>query len=436
MNDHNGFRFSLRNMVVSCALLGGLTMTSHAAETWNSDDIKSFIDGATIMAAGGGGSPTVAFRLSSKYFGDSDTVTLNDVSDIEVGKDHSAATIGAIGSPASLFDLPDPLELPLNAYRGMYFLFNHLETPINYLMPIEVGAINGLYALLVALELNKEIPGSQISVLNVDGGGRSVPTLPLLIYSYFPSVYDQSAVVTSPFSTVQLKPPVPSEWAILNALGGSQARIEATILAMLSGKNSPYSGAAGYGSFYAKADVIANSPPVTGQIKVARDIGQTYRGSPAGSAVAAKLNDSGRVAKVVFSGTVTNVTQDTQGLDYGVVTITGSGPYENDEFTIQYENENICAYLKTYSASAPYVLGPDSVAYVPTDGNVFDNSDLYKAFQGGQKPQVDIVAIQASPQITNIPGIVEAWGAVRAAIPNGQCDFPYTTPWLTGATSP
>ncbi len=435
MDNCYGFRHCSRSALAACALLGSLFVDSYAAETWNTDDIKSFIDGATIMAAGGGGSPTVAAQLSSKYFSDSASVILNDISDIESGKGYSAASVGAIGSPASLFNLPDPLGLPLNAYVGMYVHFNHLETPISYLMPIEVGAINGLYPFLVAAELNKDNPNNQVSVLNVDGGGRSVPTLPLLIYSYFPNVYDQSAVVSSPLSTVQRIPLAPSEWAILNSLGGSQARIEETILALLSNKSSPYNGAAGYGSFYTNADDIQGSPPVTGQIRVARDVGRAYQDSSTGSTVAEELNDAGRVAKVVFSGTVMDVTQDTQGLDYGVVTIAGSGSYDNDEFTIQYENENICAYLKSHSTSTPYILGPDSVAYVPTASGVFDNSDLYTAFQKGEKPAVDIVAIQASSQITDIPGIVEAWASVRAAIPNSKCDFPYSTPWLNGTKS-
>lgn len=420
----------LRGTVAAVGLWVCLSATSNAAETWNSGDIKSFIDGSTIMAAGGGGSPSVAVKLWSQYFDVSDTVTLNDVGDIEVGKGYSAASVGAIGSPAKLFDLPDPLGLPRNAYAALDLTFNELQTPINYLMPIEVGAINGLYAFLLAAELNNIDPDNHVSVLNVDGGGRSVPTLPLLIYSYFPNVYDQKAAVSSPDSTIEPPLPFPSEWALLTAPAGNQARIEATILAMLSGADSPYNGAAGYGSFYAKADNIAISPPVTGQIKVAHDAGSAYQVSPTGSAVVASLNDSGRVAKVIFSGTVTDITLDTQGLDYGVVTVTGSGSYENDEFMIQYENENICAYKKSYSASSPYVLGPDSVAYVPTSGVVFDNSDLYNIFKQGQKPKVDIVGIQASPQITQVADILEAWAEVRAAIPNDNCDFPYTTPWL------
>ena len=43
---------------------------------------------------------------------------------------------------------------------------------------------------------------------------------------------------------------------------------------------------------------------------------------------------------------------------------------------------------------------------------------------------MDIVAIEASPQITQISGIMTAWGDVRAAIPDQKCDFPYTTPWI------
>ena len=344
--------------------------------------------------------------------------------------DYSAASIGAIGSPAKLFDLPDPMGLPLNAYAALDLSFNPDRTRITYLMPIEIGAINGLYSFLLAAEVNSD-GADQVSVLNVDGGGRSVPTLPLLIYAYFPDVYDQVAVVSSPYS--DFDPPrylLPTEWALLTAPAGNQARIEATILAMLSGTDSPYSGAAGYGSFYANADNIATAPPVTGQLQVAHDAGSAYQASPSGSAVASSLSNSGRAAKLIFSGTVTNITLDTQGLDYGVVTISGSGAYAGDTFTIQYENENICAYKQSYSASTPFVLGPDSVAYVPTNGTVFDNSDLYTIFKKGEKPAVDIVAIEASPQIAQISGIMTAWGDVRAAIPDQKCDFPYTTPWM------
>ncbi len=419
----------LRQVFYTISLFSSLSVTVHATETWVSDDLDSFIDGAAIMAAGGGGSPSLAKKLLDQYFTASDTVTLNNIDDIITGQNYSAASVGAIGSPVELFNLPDPLNLPYNAYTASDLMFNKLQTPINYLMPIEVGAINGLYSFLLASKLSNIYSDDDISVLNVDGGGRSVPTLPLLIYSYFPNIYDQDAVVTSPTSEVDPPLPSPSEWALLTAPGGNQERIESTILAMLSGADSPYTGAAGYGSFYAKADNISVSPPVTGQLQVAHDAGTAYKNSPSGSSVAASLNNSDRFAKVIFSGTVTNITLDTHGLDYGEVTITGSGSYAGDTFIIQYENENICAYKNSYSTATPFVLGPDSVAYVPTNGTIFDNSDLYNIFQSGGRPSVDIVAIEASYQITKIPGILEAWDLVRAAIPDNKCNFPYATPW-------
>ncbi len=422
-------------MFYSVSLLSTLSVATlstavQATETWNSGDLDNFIDGATIMAAGGGGSPKIAKKLLDQYFTVSDTVQLNNIGDIIKGKGYSATAVGAIGSPAELFKLPDPLGLPSNAYVALDLTFNHFVTPINYLMPIEVGAINGLYPFLLASKLNNENLSDVISVLNVDGGGRSVPTLPLLIYSYFPNIYNQQAAVISPTASIVPPFPYPSEWALLQAPSGNQGNIEATILAMLGGADSPYKGAAGYGSFYANADNISTSPPVTGQLLVAHDAGKAYKSSPTGSSVAASLNSSGRQTKVVFSGTITNITLDTQGLDYGMVTITGSGANAGDTFSIQYENENICAYKNSYSTATPFVLGPDSVAYVPTNGTIFDNSDLYTIFKEGGKPVVDIVAIQASSQITKIPGIMQAWEAVRTAIPENKCNFPYATPWL------
>ena len=63
-----------------------------------------------------------------------------------------------------------------------------------------------------------------------------------------------------------------------------------------------------------------------------------------------------------------------------------------------------------------------------------DYQNLTSGTNSGVRPDVDIVAILASPQITDIGGIMEAWEAVRAAIPNGKCNFAYSTPWITGAS--
>ena len=70
---------------------------------------------------------------------------------------------------------------------------------------------------------------------------------------------------------------------------------------MLSGANSPYSGAADYGSFYVDADDISDSPPVVNQFAAAHAAGTAYNATPSGSSVASSLNSSGRVAKVIFS---------------------------------------------------------------------------------------------------------------------------------------
>ena len=158
-----------------------LSTTVQATETWNSSDLDNFIDGATIIAAGGG-SPTVAKKLLDQYFTVSDTVQLDNVGDIIKGQGYSAASVGAIGSPAGLFELPDPLGLPFNAYVALDLTFKHLETPVNYLMPIEVGAINGLYPFLLASKLNNENPGNAISVLNVDGGNSRCCHPPQVIW--------------------------------------------------------------------------------------------------------------------------------------------------------------------------------------------------------------------------------------------------------------
>ena len=426
----------LLKQLVTAVLVLGASASSLATQQLGYKDLDDFIDGSTIMAAGGGGSPSISRKLLSNHFGVNDTVQLSAVGDIPDVSGQFAATIGAIGSPEALFGLDNPLLLVETAFLAM---FAHNLPPggspqpdIGYLMPVEVGSVNGLYAFLLAASINQTAPaGDQVSVLDVDGGGRSVPTLPLLIYSNFPKTYAQYAVLTSPEAEPVYPPaaPQPTEWALLTAQAGDQGRIENTILAMLSGKDSPYAGAAGYGSFYAPVSAVKLNPPVTGQISLAVKVGAAYKQSPTGDAVVGALGAGQRTAKVLFTGKVTNMTEDTTGLDYGVVTIAGSGANAGDTFTIQYENENICAFKESYSKTSPFVLGPDTVAYVPADGTVLDNSDLLAAVKAGQQPAVTIVAIDTVDAVKNNPAMMASWSQVRAAIPNNACNFAYAQPW-------
>ena len=417
--------------IITC--LSALT-PSWATQDLGEADLENFIEGATIMAAGGGGSPAVARKLLEKVFMPSDTVVLSDVSDVS-NVTSPAATIGAIGSPEALLNLEDPISLPLNVFVGMesyYSLIPKLPEGIAWLMPIEVGAVNGIYPFLLANAVNKSGQHDPVGVLNADGGGRSVPTLPLLIYASYgnDSIYDQRAIVTSQYSKVSLSPEQsPTEWAIITSDNGDQLRTENTILALLTGKDSPYSGVAGYGSFFVEsASRIKDAPPVTGQISLAVKLGAAWKQSPTGIAIVETLNSGGRVARSVFSGTITDVTEDTSGLDFGVVTVTGTGDDAGDTFTIQYQNENICAYKSSYSTTTPFVLGPDSIAYVPKD-IIFDNSDLYAMFKNGEKPEVTIVAIDTVAAVKGNANLMQAWAAVRSGIPQGVCDFPYAQPW-------
>ena len=425
---------TLKKPILGFFFLMSLPFLSDAQTKVDSEDIKYFIEGATIMAAGGGGSAQIARSLSAKYFSPEDVVFLYAVGETIPGNHQKAAAVGAIGSPASIFSLIEPLGLPLNARRGLSVTFNAEDDIVSFLMPIEVGAINGLFPFLLANKISKENGRNIVNILDVDGGGRSVPTLPLLIYSYYPNIYNQDAVVTSRYSKIDNdKKETPTEYARLHEAKGDQGRIESIILAMLDeNSNTPYEGVAGYGSFYATASDITEDVSITGQISIAIKVGLEYSKAHTGSNIVNALDESNRSAKAIFSGNVTKITLNKGSLDDGVVTVTGTGAYAKDIFTIYYENENICAYKQSYSTEKPFVLGPDSVAYVPVSGTAFDNSDLYKIVNSGSEPAVDIVAIKALDKITNNSGIMDAWSNVRQKdISDGRCNFPYTSPWMS-----
>ena len=383
-------------------------------------DLINYATGGTIMAAGGGGSFQISSQLIQTYVAAADSV--NVVSWDTPGIAGTAAMVGAIGSPEAIFSMQSPFSLTKNvvqAYRDFE------QADLKYIMPVETGALNGTFALVTAIGLNKDSgksPAEGVAVMNMDGGGRSVPTLPLLYYASAPDVYPLYPAIIAQADDYKIGEK--ADWVVLSS--SSTDTIESSIIDAISTSEafvSPYRGLAGILMYPLDASKVAQNPPIANTVTQAQQVGSYYNAGAgtAVSAIVSYLTGQGRQAKPLISGTVVNMTESTAGLDKGQITIVDSA--RKNTLVINYENENICATLN----GKPYIMAPDTIGYVPNPPPVLDNSDLHNAFKAGKRPTMVVLGIEADSKILKTSSLMDSWKPIRKG---NDCPETFSQPWL------
>ena len=139
-------------------------------------------------------------------------------------------------------------------------------------------------------------------------------------------------------------------------------------------------------------------------------------------------NTMKRTAKQLFYGEITDMEQATQELDSGSVTITGAGAFDRQSFQLFIENENIWGQLTHSSGTQPWIVGPDSMNYLTDDGDVFDNSDLWKLYEKGEQPTISVIGIQAPAMVRDNSTLMTTWAQ---EVQSKKGPDSYITPWIT-----
>ena len=144
-----------------------------------SNELQKMALGACFLGSGGGGE----FKTSSmfienylKYCSEDEKnhkLRIADLDDVEAGQGRSGIVVAYMGAPQKL----DKVKCPDAICKGIE-KFKKCKgiKDINYIIPIEIGAVSSIAACLTAHKLNKP-------VLNLDGAGRAVPTLDLITYT-------------------------------------------------------------------------------------------------------------------------------------------------------------------------------------------------------------------------------------------------------------
>jgi DUF917 family protein len=381
--------------------------------TLNVQQMQYAATGACILASGGGGSYQVSLKILQD--GVPAGSTANVVSIPEIDPKAWLCVCANMGAPDALFKTTNPFATG-NAFAG---LAAKLQLTFAYTCPVEVGAINTVSPLTVAVQ--KGVP-----VIDADGAGRSIPTLPLDTFAangipLYPNCIAANSPPGQAFDQagVDIAGPAPEAQAELTFLGVQMS--------------APFGGIAGLAMYAQTGATLQNAPPVGGTLSLAVQLGQTYATSfgPARlSSIVSQIKATGRACRAIFRGYITNIVQAQGGTDIGYIVVSQNQDGSGRQLWIYNQNENIFA---TFSdQSFPAVMGPDSMCYLPFTANqtVFDNSDLNNLFQQPNYTPIliDVLAISAPAIVLQNATLMASWQAARA--PLGYAG-PFSQPWTT-----
>jgi hypothetical protein len=401
----------------------------------NIEDIRNVAQGACFLASGGGGSLQLALtEIIPAFFNDQTQINLVGVDALNWEGDWGAVVAG-MGSPLKLFDDPTLVKAAIPAYEVLADLCFSFKAAgkerykslslMDFCLPVEIGAVNSLVPMIVADGTPPILYPFVMKtvVIDADGAGRAVPTLPLTTYArqipIYPNVLGGDNEL-EPQSTY-------FDYASLNVQ--DESTLEAAFLGLID--STAFGYASGLAIYAASALSFRACNPVPNGVSDSLVLGQIINqtsGNDRISQVLSYVNNSmQRVAKQIFYGQVTDMEQATSSLDNGYVKLAGSGNFANQNFEVLIENENIWATITRNGTTQPYIVSPDSMNYLTDTGDVLDNSDLWTAYQKGERPTLSIIAIQAAKEVRNNSALMTAWASEVASKKGPNT---YITPWI------
>jgi len=134
----------------------------------NFQDLLDLVNGAAIFSAGGGGDPEAGYRIVDKLASQGYTVRL--VAPSEVPDDAKVVNFACVGATTTI-DYDSSAAVKTLRVLEEYLGFSAYAT-----IPVELGGFNTLAAVDVATRCD-------ISVVDGDGAGRSVPEVHLKVYT-------------------------------------------------------------------------------------------------------------------------------------------------------------------------------------------------------------------------------------------------------------
>ncbi|WP_302738143.1 DUF917 domain-containing protein [uncultured Desulfovibrio sp.] len=340
--------------------------------------------GACFLGSGGGGTLQSALGLienfrSGEYYSD-DTVEVVKVEDATEG---DAVVVAYIGAPAKINHAAYP-DGPVQAAVQVSSRLRELGRRLAYIVPAETGALGFTVACLVAAKLG-------LKVVDADGAGRAVPSLPQLTFSITEGLSPNPAIVVNQDKNLCVTVNasiLPDVADCVQHKPGQQfpaARIE-DLSRIIDNLMRPIISEPAFDQFGGLALWIMTPEQMRKALRIrntlwkAWALGAGLPGFASSDDLLEYLKEKLRITahRLFGPAQLTNAEINTEGgFDVGKVDFT-----DNDRIcTVQYQNESLIAGLKKYDD--PLCTAPDSIAYFlepsetgSNEPKVFSNGDL------------------------------------------------------------
>lgn len=369
----------------------------------NRKDLEPLLLGGGFFGSGGGGTIESARHLVSKFqVGDYYSTDKVRVVSVAEAIDGEAVMVAYMGAPDAINTVMYP-DGPVRAALQVQQRLASEGRKLAYVVSPESGALGFTVACLVAAKLG-------LTVIDADGAGRAVPSLPMLTYAQAEISPRPAFLVSQSGLCVELDV-TPRDGAEGGA-GHQQDVSEIAEQMMRPIVADPSFGQyGGLAMWVMTTKQIPEALPITGTLSRALTVGRALQNGEINSSTAmiAFLQKSYGITAYAITqpGVIQSVNVDTTGgFDLGKVSIK-SGKHL---YTVLYQNESLLAWdsEKPY----PIVVAPDSLAYFAEgDGqSVFSNGDLTLA-DGSLNPVlkdrvVTVLAWQAAPELREPDGLI------------------------------
>jgi DUF917 family protein len=366
------------------------------------EDLEPLLLGAAFFGSGGGGTIVSARHLAEHFVkGDyypTDTVKVVSVDEATEG---AAVMVAYLGAPEAINSATYPIG-PVTAVQNVQKRLASQSVKLAYVMPPESGALGFTVAALVAAKLG-------LAVIDADGAGRAVPSLPMLTFAAAEIDPRPAFLVSQGGLCVELDVTPRND---SNGGPTHQRDVSAIVEQMMRPvvADPEFGQFGGLAMWVMNAGDIGRATPIRGTLKRALELGRAVRAGQIGSAqqMIDYLTERCDLAARAIStpGELVSAEVDTSGgFDVGKIRIQAG----QRTYTVIYQNESLLAWDS--ACPQPIVLAPDSVAYfVGGEGqSIFSNGDLVNDDGSlnpaiGKRP-VTLIAWRAEAQLRK-PGLI------------------------------
>lgn len=372
------------------------------------DDMEPLLLGGCFFGSGGGGTVESA-RSLVKHFqqGDYYPSTQIRVVNVDEASDGEAVMVAYLGAPQAIDGATYPLG-PVLAAQQVAERLEQSGRKLSYVVPPESGALGFVVACLVAAKLG-------LSVVDADGAGRAVPSLPQLTIAAAEVNPRPAFLVSQSGISVELdvKPSVGANGSAVNGSAQHQQDVAAIIDQMMRPivSQKDFAQFGGLAMWIMDAATLREALPIRATLSRALNTGraiQDGRVKTAADAIAFLAAQFDVSAKVLFADGQfqSSSTSPRNGFDVGTLLIAGA----KSNCTVMYQNESLLAWDS--SKSTPVCMAPDGICYfVEGDGqHVYSNGDLVQT-DGSIVPSVQgrkvvLLGLKADKALRKPDGLV------------------------------